>query len=149
MKQPPYLYEQLYLTRYTFVSEGQKRIRKVVDFSLFGIIDTYNLAFGDLLPDGSIDDEVNSNNGDIVRVLSTVVAILKDFTAANSRANIVFTGSTEGRMRLYTRILRTYYATFVKEFEIKAIVMQGDNYVEVEFDSRGWGYAVFIIKRKM
>jgi hypothetical protein len=33
----------------------------------------YNLGFGDLLPDGKIDDKVTSNNGDIIKVLSTVI----------------------------------------------------------------------------
>jgi hypothetical protein len=36
------------------------------------------MGFGDRLPDGSIDDTANSNNGDIVKVLATVIAVLKD-----------------------------------------------------------------------
>jgi hypothetical protein len=126
----------------------RKKIEKIVDLTTFGIKDTYNLAFGDLLPDGSIDDKANSNNGDIVKVLSTVIAILKDFTSTRIQANIVFTGSTNLRMKLYTRILRTYYLSFIKEFQIKAFVKMGDDYLEVDFDRHAnIEYLVFLIKR--
>ncbi len=114
MNQHPYAFKRHHVTRYTFTSVGKKRIKKIVDFTMFGLKDTYNLAFGDLLPDGSIDDKANSNNGDIVKVLSTVVAILKEFTSTRPEANIVFTGSTDLRMKLYTRILRTYSCFMIK-----------------------------------
>jgi hypothetical protein len=148
MNQHPYVFKRHHVTRYTFISVGKKRIEKIVDFTMFGVKDTYNLAFGDLLPDGSIDDKANSNNGDIIKVLSTVIAILKEFTSSRPEANIVFTGSTDLRMKLYTRILRTYYSFHAKEFQIRAFVEKGDDVVEVEFDRHAeLEYLVFLIKR--
>ncbi len=113
-----------------------------------GIKDTYNLALGDLLPDGTIDDKSNSNNGDIVKVLSTVIAILKEFTFVRPEANIVFTGSTDHRMKLYTRILRTYHSLFAKEFKIRAFIKVGNEYTEIDFDPySNLEYLVFLIRR--
>ena len=63
MNRPPYFYDRRYATRYTFVSKGQKgAILKVVQFSPTSAKNILNLSFGDLQPDGSIDDTVNTNN---------------------------------------------------------------------------------------
>ena len=148
MYQSPYEYKRHYTTRYTFTSVGRKRIEKIVDFTNFGIKNTFNLGFGDILPDGSVDDKANSNNGDIVKVLSTVVNILKDFTSRNPQALIAFTGSTQERMKLYTRILKSYYSTFIKEFKITAFINREGNYIEIPFDPKAdLEYVVFLIKR--
>ncbi len=148
MNRPPYLFERSYLTRYTFTSVGRKRIKKVVDFTDIGIENTFNLAFGDLRDDGMLDDRANSDNGDIVKVLATVIFILKDFTEDQLNAYGAFTGSTEDRMRLYTRILKSYYSIFSKEFRISAFIRTGDSYEEVAFDPKvTQDYAVFLIKR--
>ena len=68
---PFYPYDHPYSSQYTFISIGKKRILKAVDFSHTGIRNIVNLGFGDLLDDGTIDYKANSNNGDIVKVLST------------------------------------------------------------------------------
>jgi len=80
MTHAPYTYHRIQTSRYTFVSIGKKRIEKVVDFIPLKPKNFLNLGFGDLLPNGSIDYSVNSNNGDIIKVLATVVDILRDFT---------------------------------------------------------------------
>jgi hypothetical protein len=150
MAQTGYPYTTLSVTRYTFMSVGRKRIEKVVEFSDFGLKNTFNLAFGDLLPDGTIDDLANSNNGDIVKVLATVISILKDFTAKNPKAYIAFTGSTDERMKLYTRILKSYYPTFKKEFKISGFLKTEKGYSEIAFTpEQNIDYTVFLIKRIM
>jgi hypothetical protein len=144
-----YPYENPAATRYTFTSSGRKRIQKVVEFSDIGLKNTFNLAFGDLLPDGTIDDRAVSNNGDIAKVLATVVSIIKDFTFSNPRASIVFRGSTGERMKWYARILTSYYPIFSKEFTLSGFVRTGLRYEVVPFsDARMEEYEVFLIKRK-
>ncbi len=69
MNKEPYLYSREFSTRYRFLSTGRKPVEKIVEFSTLATENIYNLGFGDLLPDGSIDDKANSNNGDIVKVL--------------------------------------------------------------------------------
>jgi hypothetical protein len=136
------------MTTYTFTSVGRRRIEKMVEFTNVGIEDVYNLAFGDLLPNGTIDDTSNSNNGDIVKVLATVISILKDFTEKNPMAYVFFTGSTNERVNLYRRILRSYYSMISKDFKIKAYIRSDDTYKEVEFDPEiKTEYAGFIVKK--
>ena len=149
MSQPGYTYKSISTSRYSFISTGRKRIEKTVEFSDLGEKNVYNLAFGDLKPDGSIDDMSNSNNGDIIKVLTTVISIVKDFTSKNPQAYIVFTGSTEERIKLYARILKSYYSVFIKEFTISGFIEWGKGYREVSFDpEQRKDYRFFIIKRK-
>jgi len=143
-----YVYDHPYVTRYTFTSVGRKRIEKVVDFADLGMENVFSLAFGDLLPDGSINDIANSNNGDLIKVLSTVISIMRDFTTKNPQAQITFTGSTSERTKLYARILRSQYLNFSREFVISGFVKSGDEYKEVQFDPKATlNYVVFLIKR--
>jgi hypothetical protein len=127
MTQTAYPYKKVRLKRYVFVSVGKKRIEKAVDFIALGG-NIFNLAFGDLLPNGSIDDKVNSNNGDILKVLATIVDILKNFTSLDPSTRIYLMGSTPERTKLYTRILRTHYPAFSKEFQITGIVFAKDQF---------------------
>ena len=120
MTQVAYLYQRRGSRRYGFISIGEKKIEKAVDF-VFLQENIVNLAFGDLLPDGSIDDMANSNNGDIIKVFSTIIDIVRDFTNRYPNVEIYFEGSTPERTRLYGRIIRTYYTTFIKDFEITGI----------------------------
>ena len=148
MSHSPYSYKRLDAHRYIFVSKGRKNIEKAVDFVPLGIRNILNFGFGDLLPDGSIDDTVNSNNGDITIVLSTVVEILKDFTWEFPQAEIYFSGSTIERTRLYTRIIKTYYASFSREFVITAFNTKNDGIQQVIFDPMvKEDYLGFLIKR--
>jgi hypothetical protein len=148
MKDKIYQYSRIQGTRYTFTSVGKRRIVKQVIFTPTGIRNVINMGFGDLMPDGTIDVKVNSNNGDIVRVLATTVEILSDFTFMNPNTRIFFAGSTEERTRLYTRILKTYYPNFSKQFIISVLVEQGDGYSLLPFEPKAdLEYSGFLIER--
>jgi hypothetical protein len=148
MHKTSYTFYQSSVTRYIFTSIGRIRIKKVIDFEELSVENTFNLGFGDLQPDGSVDDQANSNNGDIVKVLATVINVLRDFTMKNPDANVIFAGSTDERMKLYTRILKSYFSSFSEEFVIAALVMAGGSYKEVAFDpDKTIEYKFFLIKR--
>jgi len=132
----PYSYKRPRSERYIFTSIGKKSIEKVIDFVPIGVKNIMNLGFGDLLPDGSVDDTANSNNGDIVKILATIIAIIKNFTTEYPHVEIFFAGSTIERTKLYTRILRTYYSTFSKEFTISAITGSENNNKRIAFDPK-------------
>lgn len=83
MNHPAYPYRKNVDTRYVFVSKGRKHIEKIVEFSPTSVPGSFNLGFGDLLQGGSVDDSVNSNNGDIIKVLATVINILKEFIGSH------------------------------------------------------------------
>lgn len=149
MHTQPYPYDKRYSTRYTFVSKGRKgAITKVVEFSPVAVQNIVNLGFGDLLPDNTVDDIANSNNGDIIKVPATVIAIVEDFTTGYPDIKIVFTGSTIKRTQFYQRILATYYPFFIKSFVITALYDNGtDNYQEVLFEPKtNNNYAAFYQK---
>ncbi len=117
-------------------------------FSHTGIRNIVNMGFGDLMPDGSIDDKANSNNGDIVRVLTTTIQILIDFASRFPDAEIFFTGSTQERTKLYTRILRTYYEAFSKEFVIKVLMQEDQDFTEIPYEPKAHiKFYGFLIKR--
>ena len=148
MKDNTYPYDHTQASRYTFTSVGKKRIEKEVVFTHTGIRNIINMGFGDLLPDGSIDDKANSNNGDIVRVLATTIQILIDFTSKFPDSVIFFSGSTQERTKLYTRILRTYYSTFSKEFIVNVLVKDGEAYSELPFEPKSdLKFHGFLIRR--
>lgn len=148
MKQDAYSYERKSFERFVFSSIGKSTIIKLVEFSTTRTPDLYNLGFGDLLPDGTVDDKVKSNNGDIVKVLVTVVQIIRDFSAQYPNAKIVFVGSTQERTKLYTRIIKIYYEDFCKEFKITVLIKVNQLYKEVNFNPNlNLSYLAFFIKR--
>lgn len=149
MNKEPYSFNREVSTRYRFVSSGRKRVEKIVEFTPLHVENVYNLGFGDLLPNGEIDDKANTNNDDIVKVLSTVIHIVVDFTEDRPAAKIAFTGSTSERTALYQRILRTYAETFGKEFTISALKGPARSPVETAFDPGcKEAYLAFFVKRK-
>ncbi|WP_300596299.1 hypothetical protein [Niabella sp.] len=130
------------------MSTGRSCIEKVVEFSPTAMPDIYNLGFGDLCPDGTMDDAVNSNNGDIIKVLATVIRIIRAFTQLRPHIKIMFAGSTPERQRLYQRILKMYHAEFVKEFIITGLIEDENLYKELFFNpQKDIFYLAFFIKR--
>jgi hypothetical protein len=143
-----YPFEQVQPTRYRFFSVGRNRIEKIVEFTPYFAKNVMNLGFGDLLPDGTIDDRIASNNGDIKKVLSTVIAIVKQFTTLHPEVIVYFSGSTEDRTRLYTRILAMHYDFFKKEFDIYGITGTEIRWQRVRFDPSAHSiYFAFLAKR--
>jgi hypothetical protein len=113
---------------------GRKQITKEVVFTHTGYMNIVNMGYGDVLPDGSIDDKANSNNGDIVKVLGTIVQIMIDFTNKFPDSEIFFAGSTPERSKLYMRIVRTYYYAFSKIFTTNILEPKGNSFVERAFE---------------
>ena len=98
MKKSPYKVDKNAIAEYQFISEGPKgEIRKVVQIEPLQGENLYNIGFGDLTPDGHVDDKVESNNEDLVKVLATVIYIIQDFLTEKPDAKLFFTGSTSQR----------------------------------------------------
>jgi hypothetical protein len=106
--------QRTHAERYTFTSIGKRKIKKIVEFVPIGIPDLVNLEFGDLQPDGSINDTVHSAE----------------------------------RTKLYSRIMKTYYPVFSKDFLISAIAKFKNTNRRISFDPKSnLEYLAFIIKR--
>lgn len=149
MNQEAYSYNNILPRKYSFVSEGEKRIVKLVEFTRTGDENIVNLGFGDLLPDTDFDDEVVSNNGDIMKIFATIIQIVKEFTAEFPHLKIAFAGSTPERMKLYNRILKTHYSDFSKEFQISELVEDALTELEADFEPKvPRKYILYFVKRK-
>jgi len=145
-----YPYTRQYAYQYTFVSDGKERIEKVVIFSSTPIPNLFNMGFGDISSHGSVDDRSNSNSGDLVKVLSTVIQILKDFLHEQQNAKVAFIGSTSIRTSLYERIIRNHYQRFSKEFIVSTLILENGLYREVLFNPAShFQYLSFYIKLKI
>lgn len=106
------------------VSES-KTIKKSVRFYPLEADSTiYELVFGDVSVDGSIDVKTMSNNQDMVKVISTVISTMYYFFELNSEKSVAFMGSSPSRNRLYRVI-------------ISKLIDKNPN----SFDIFGWNYA--------
>ena len=120
------VYDVSYLpseNRYYFESIGRKgKITKVVAFTEKQN-DIYNLGFGDFNPvTGQVDDKVKSENGDMPKVLATVLHITAQFLSDNPMLYVFFKGSTPDRTRLYQMAINHHYEEFSVNFEIFGLI---------------------------
>lgn len=133
---------------FKFTSNGPKgNIQKVVQFIETKDPTIYNLAFGDLLPDGTVDDHIKNDNKDRNMILSTVAAAVYEFTSRYSEKFIFFTGSTPERTRLYRIALTINLEELNFDFEIFGMKMIKGCYC-AELFLKGKEYSGFLVKRK-
>ncbi len=83
--------------QYLFESKGERSIVKAIEYSFVRKLSgrkVYNLGFGDYNEeDGSIIDDVNSNNGDMRKVFSTVLNTVPKFFSEYKESAIWVQGS--------------------------------------------------------
>ena len=103
----------------------------------------YNLAFGDMQADGTIDDITVSNNSDMEMVLSTVAQTAILFLTKNPNMGIFFTGSTNARTRLYRMAIVRSFDVLNDDF----IVLGVRNEVPEEFVT-DVSYEAFLVFNK-
>jgi hypothetical protein len=148
MNKPKYLYKsEEEFKVYAFNSEGIKGVvKKMVIFSYIGESNIYNLGFGDYNADTkTIDDEIITNNGDSLKVLSTVASTVYAFTEKYPDALVFATGSNNVRTRLYRMGITNNLEEIKTDFEVFGLSVV--NNVWEEFIS-GEDYEAFIVKRK-
>ena len=133
---------------FQFESEGPKgRIKKVVQFVQTSNNDIYNLAFGNLNKDGSIDDETTNDNKDRNKILATVAATVYEFTAEYPDKIIFFCGTTAERTRLYRIALSVNLEELKKDFHIYGVLKGIGSFERVSFRN-GVDYFGFMVTRK-
>lgn len=130
---------------YQFVSLGPKgMIKKVVNFERTYDNHIFNLAFGNVNEDGSIDDLSRNDNGDRNKILATVIAIITQFTSLRPDSYIFIFGSTPARTRLYRMAISLNYEVLTKTFYIWGLIKTRGSEL---FDGTQQ-YDGFLIKRK-
>ncbi|MES2328710.1 MAG: hypothetical protein V4539_03840 [Bacteroidota bacterium] len=122
MKVNSYKIQTTTATRYEFDSIGPKGvIKKAVEITALKRTNTFNFGFGDLREDGSINDKSETNNDDLLQVLSTVIKIMDEFIDKNPSAILFFQGSTDQRTKVYQYILKRNFEQFDRKFTITGI----------------------------
>ncbi|MEY5049450.1 MAG: hypothetical protein RLZZ175_2809 [Bacteroidota bacterium] len=104
---------------FSFVSKGkQGEILKVVVFQEIGE-NIFNIALLDYLADeNKYSDMVRSDNGDMKKVLITVMNILLDFLQNNPQCILYLEGNTRTKRLLYNRIINNNYQDIKKSLVI-------------------------------
>jgi hypothetical protein len=129
---------------FRFSSMGKREIIKVVQFQKTAKVGIYNLAMGDMLDGAVFSDTEISDNGDIRKVLTTVVNIVQIYTRKYPKRSVFITGNTSLKTNAYQRVIRMYYPVFIDEFEIWGYLNED---VKEPFNLKN-NYIAFVVKRK-
>ena len=122
----------------------QKTVKKIVIYSPFpNAPDLYNLTLADSFPNGSISDTNVTDNGDMEKVLATVIQTAIRFFAQNPGKRIYVEGSTPARTRLYGAVLARELTLIQKTFEVYRLL--NNNLLPFVKNRR---YAAFVIALK-
>ena len=132
-------------TVFEFTSAGpQGEIIKIIQFSETKADNIFNLAFGNIKADGSIDDLTTNDNKDRDKILATIAAAVYDFTKRYPERYIFFTGSSIERTRLYRMALTINLEELTETFDIWGL-KDADGF---EIFEKRRNYTGFLIKRK-
>lgn len=114
--------------RFDFHSvSNTKRIHKVVQYSPIPDNDSiFQLSFGDLKDDDTLDFLTVSDNQDMKKILTTVIQTIFKFFELKPDKTIVFIGSTETRTRLYRIIINKLIDEMELYFNIIGIKEDGN-----------------------
>lgn len=145
MNQPTYKIQVSEENTYSFISVGRRGlILKVVRFDEIEP-DIFNLGFGDFdFEKQTLSDSIVSDNGDMEKILATVVSILNDFLQNNPKFSVFIVGSTLSRTRLYQIAINRYYEDFKVYFEIF-----GYKNSEFEIFQKNVNYESFLVRKML
>lgn len=134
------------LSSFDFVSTGKSgEVVKRVVFMPTEINDVYNLAFGDIMENGEIDDYCITNNGDRNKILATVFDVVNTYTSRYPERMIYFRGSTKERTRLYRIAIGLNLEELSRIFEIYAEIEEDDRFIPFR---KNMEIEAFLVKRK-
>ncbi len=142
------------LETYHFTSTSTERtIEKRIEFQNlnyeFEGRQLYNLAFGDINENGEINDEAQSNNGDIIKIMSTIFSAIYEFTARYPERCVYFTGSDEQRTNFYQQIIRRKHEELIAHFSIYGEMILNENESDYEEFDLTRDYHGFMVVRKL
>lgn len=107
------------LSIFDFYSDGPNgKFLKRAEFMRTDSDKVYSLVFGDVMPNGDIDDSVISNNGDRNKILATLAYIIELYLNQYPDRWVYFIGNTLSRTRLYRMAISTNYIELSMKFSI-------------------------------
>jgi hypothetical protein len=103
---------------FRFVSEGRHgSLIKIVSLDEIRL-DIFNLSLGTILPNGEIDFDSITNNGDRNKILVTIANIVDIFLEKHPGKSVYIAGSDERRTLLYRRAIDYGYDYLIQKFYI-------------------------------
>ena len=129
--------------RFEFDSVGKRIIPKVILFSVTDLSSIYSLTLANLLPDGSLDDTTVSDNGDMEKVLATVLQCVIVFLNDHPNAIVAFSGSSISRTRLYQIAIARELQQAIDRFNVWGLTQD-----TVEPFERNKSYEGFLVSLK-
>ncbi len=107
-------------TEFRFESVGPKGI--IIKIVRFGTVrdNLCNLAFGDL-DSNDFDDEIISDNGDLRKVISTLVNIVHSFAQSHPTFRIAIVPVDNKRKLLYNRIFQQFEFEILEHFSVQGV----------------------------
>ena len=112
--------------RFEFESVGKERVvKKVIRYAETNISGLYNLSLVDVLINGAESDTAITDNGDMEKILATVLSTFPLFLNRYPDCQIFFMGSTPTRTRLYQIAIRRELTTALKLFSINGLTDNG------------------------
>ncbi len=104
--------------RFDFVSVGRERILKTIVFYQTDNPKFFTLTLANVLPDGELDISTKSNNGDMEKILATVLQTITIFLSNNPEVIVGFSGSSDTRTRLYQIAIAKEFGKAIERFNI-------------------------------
>lgn len=103
---------------YEFQSRGRRgQVTKIVTFTKVDGEGYYNMGFGDKDEiTGEVNNAVTTNNGDMKKILGTLIQIIYFFTQKYPEAWIYIKGSNTVRTRLYRIVISKNIADLKNDF---------------------------------
>lgn len=105
----------------------------------------YNLAFGDVVENGEIDDYSITDNGDRNKILATVFDVVNTYTLRYPERFIYFRGSTSERTRLYRIAIGLNLEELSRVFDIFVEIGGNDRFILFR---KNLELEAFLVKRK-
>jgi hypothetical protein len=164
--------------KYFFISKGKNDIVKAIQYSYITDMsgkNVFNLGFGDYdINLDSIDDSINTDNGDVYRVFNTVLSTIPQFFAAFQNAVLMVQGSDSDndyikkckltckkkctdycknqhrRISIYSYYLNKNFETLIEEYTFFGGVRDDTEYIRIEeFIPQKKYDSVFVMKKNL
>ncbi len=90
-------------------------------------------------------DELQTNNGDLVKIMETVINTINYFLTQNITSTIYIEANSQIKNLLYNRILKTYIVQLQSKFEIECI--RKDGIIE-SYDHESLYFSFYIYNKK-
>lgn len=147
------LYANADFTVFEFTSTGKNgSIPKAIKYTQTLNPAVYNLGFGDIVFSDDttieIDDDTLSNNGDIQKVIATVVYSAYLFTEHHPESFILFGSSNPAKLRLYRMFLSHNLTEILKEFVVNGAVHNAQGQFVNEAFSTSHNVEGYFVKRR-